>query len=243
MSSNADGMPWLDEPPPSAAPKVGSRSMLPWYLLLALLMAAVVAGAWWIITRKEAPPPQLPIEALPLEQPSSPSDQSTEQAQLAAPADSGAEPPRAPPFERAAEPQRMATPEPAAAPVRAQPTRRAETAGRSIRRAQERTAGDLTRADEPQPVIFRTEPNRGRVVQLGAFPTSDEADKAWRKLARRYPYLATKPKLVSPVEVRSLGGGRPMKLYRLQLGTASQAQSVVICQQLERAGQSCVVVY
>ena len=78
---------------------------------------------------------------------------------------------------------------------------------------------------------------------FGLFPTRAQAEESWRKVTRRYPYLATKPKMVNTVDVRGLGGGRPTRMYRLQLGTSSQAQSAVICQQLERAGQSCVVVY
>jgi hypothetical protein len=81
------------------------------------------------------------------------------------------------------------------------------------------------------------------VVQLGAFPTRAQAEAAWKRVTRRYPYLASKPKMVNTVEVRGLGNGRRTRMYRLQLGTSSQAQSAVICQQLERAGQSCVVVY
>jgi hypothetical protein len=81
------------------------------------------------------------------------------------------------------------------------------------------------------------------VVQLGAFATREQAENSWRRITRRYPYLATKPKMVNTVDVRALGGGRPTRMYRLQLVTSSQAQSVVICQQLDRAGHSCVVVY
>jgi hypothetical protein len=81
------------------------------------------------------------------------------------------------------------------------------------------------------------------VVQLGAFPSRAQAEETWRRVTRRFPYLASKPKMVNTVEVRGLGGGRGTRMYRLQLGTSSQAQSAVICQQLERVRQSCVVVY
>jgi hypothetical protein len=82
---------------------------------------------------------------------------------------------------------------------------------------------------------------RGRIVQLGAFSTVPTAQENWRAVAARWPYLTTKPRILSPTWVRQ---GRRWKLsYRLQLGTASQAQSVVICQRLQRTGQPCVVVY
>jgi hypothetical protein len=83
---------------------------------------------------------------------------------------------------------------------------------------------------------------RGRIIQLGAYPTRVQADFAWRTAVKRFPYLSSKPRLISPLEVRSTDG-KPTRMYRLQMATASQAQSVVICQQLEDDGQSCVVVY
>jgi hypothetical protein len=79
---------------------------------------------------------------------------------------------------------------------------------------------------------------RGRLVQLGAYSTVRQADSAYRSIVWRYPYLAKKPKLV--VTTPPVGGHQ---YYRLQLGTASQAQSVVICQYLQTRGQSCIVLY
>ena len=79
---------------------------------------------------------------------------------------------------------------------------------------------------------------RGRLVQLGAYSTVRQADSAYRSIVWRYPYLAKKPKLV--VTTPPVGGYR---YYRLQLGTDSQAQSVVICQYLRSRGQSCIVLY
>lgn len=260
MRIRDERLPWLpDEPEPapvaagpapaSKAPAPG-RAMWPWYLLLLLLTAAVAGGAWWLGTRqREAPPPQLPVEepvALPI----------TRIEPAPAPA---AETPGV-----AAEPP--ATPVPAGETTREQ-IRRTATAGErppesrpretpsAARREPVRTSGrTVFPADEPiavpppvtgpRPVVVHhPQPNRGRVVQLGAFPTRAQADEAWRRISRRYPYLATKPKMVNTVAVRGVGGGRATRMYRLQLGTSSQAQSAVICQQLERAGQSCVVVY
>lgn len=81
----------------------------------------------------------------------------------------------------------------------------------------------------------------GRIVQLGTFRLVSDAQEQWRAVAARWPYLTTKPRILSPVWVRE---GRQWALnYRLQVGTASQAQSLVICQRLGKAGQPCVVVY
>ena len=84
-----------------------------------------------------------------------------------------------------------------------------------------------------------------RVRSLGTLPqllSAIEADLAWAYVVKKWPYLASKPKLVSPIEVRSTDG-KGTRMYRLQLATSSQAQSAVICQRLETSRVSCVVVY
>ena len=87
-----------------------------------------------------------------------------------------------------------------------------------------------------EPVIPFTP--KGRVIQLGAYSTQKQADKAYRTLVWRYPYLKTRPKVIAPTQ--PVGGWR---YYRLRLGTETQAQSVVICQHLQAKGQSCIVIY
>jgi len=87
-----------------------------------------------------------------------------------------------------------------------------------------------------QPVV------RGRIIQTGAFVTRQQAQAAWEQMVRKWPYLATKPLLISPLDVRSTDG-KETRMFRVLLATASQAQSEVICQRLQTARQSCVVVY
>lgn len=262
MRIRDERLPWLaDEPAPAlAGPSKQARSgasgttraMWPWYLALLLLVAAVAAGAWWLGTRqREAPPPQLPVEE-PLAVPVAPLDGSANavtaepvpeplaRVQQQAPSVPA---PAVPARGTTAEPEGQVEPE---AETTTEPT--AESAqgavrGRSVFPAEETvmTAPPIT---GPAPVVVTPSRNyRGRVVQLGAFPTRAQAEATWQRVTRRYPYLASKPKMVNTVEVRALGGGRGTRMYRLQLGTSSQAQSAVICQQLERARQSCVVVY
>ena len=79
---------------------------------------------------------------------------------------------------------------------------------------------------------------KGRMIQLGAYSTQRQAESAWRTIVWRYPYLKTKPRVVEPT--KPLGG---WTYYRLRLGTETQAQSLVICQQLLARGQSCIVIY
>lgn len=250
MATPTERLPWLgDEPPVKAAAGVPQRRsgwMWPWYLLFLLLIAAVGAGAWWLSTGEEAPPPELPAEqSLPIPVTKAvPEGSSSQDAALG----SEEPPPQAPDAGTAAigaEPRTMPRSNErrrAVAPA-ARPSARNE--GRPVRRivpADEPAAA--APVIEPSPVVaYSPRPYVGRVVQLGAFPTRAQAEQRWKRITRRYPYLATKAKMVNTVDVQGLGGGRPMRMYRLQLGTSSQAQSVVICQQLERAGHSCVVVY
>lgn len=218
----------LPSPPPSSR-----RAMAPWYALLAVLVSAVIVGSWWVISRPAPPPPELPEESGPAAVASVPLTVPVVQSPEA-------EAPTPAPSSNRIDTDTV----PALAPRAREAARQAARAAPAEDRVR---PPSLAEQRDPLltptvPMIYRTDPDRGRLVQLGAFPTRDEADDAWRRLTRRYPYLRTKPRMVSPVEVRGLGN-RPARLYRLQLGTASQAQSLVICQQLERAGQSCVVVY
>lgn len=245
--ATTERLPWLHDEPPAPAAKVAQRgrggSMWPWYLLLFLLVLAVGAGAWWLSTGKEAAAPQLPAEeSLPI-----PVTEAPPAEQAMAPETLGNE--TAP-----GATETRPTPALTARPVARTAQRRAATSAPAADTTEE---GNVTRsifpADDaapappppgPNPVVaYNPRPYGGRVVQLGAFPTRKQAEDEWKRVTRRYPYLTTKPKMVNTVDVRGLGGGRPTRMYRLQLGTSSQAQSVVICQRLERAGLSCVVVY
>lgn len=249
MQASGERLPWLSDEPgriPAAAPAAPvpappARAMWPWYLLFAALIAVVAVGAWWLGTRqREAPPPELPAEqAGPSETVSVPS--------VEPPAAALAEPSPEADAEASEEPRPAPPPAPVARPGRsaeASATRKpAAPVGRSVFPADEPVTSAPPSTGPTPVVVYHPQVNRGRVVQLGAFPTRAQAEQAWRRVTRRYPYLATKPKMVNTVDVRAVGGGRRTRMYRLQLGTSSQAQSVVICQQLERAGQSCVVVY
>lgn len=253
MQAPPERLPWLNDEPPrgpvTAAQRAPGVGMWPWYLLLLLLVAGVAVGAWWLATGKQAAPPVLPVEQsipIPINRPApsaEPEPIAVDEPQAAEVAEPMALSPRpsAPvtgegSFTGSTERRRV---EQAVERVR-EPVR----APRGIFPAEDPAAVDAAPQAGPMPIIlYHPQPNRGRVVQLGAFPTKTQAEDSWRKITRRYPYLATKPRMVNTVDVRALGGGRPTRMYRLQFGTSSQAQSVVICQQLERAGHSCVVVY
>ena len=77
----------------------------------------------------------------------------------------------------------------------------------------------------------------GRLVQIGAFGSRQQAKLGWRRMKRSYPAVARLPAVV--VEARNSRGRR---FYRFQIGTTSQAHSEVLCQRMESIRFSCAVV-
>lgn len=224
-----DRLPWLTEVP-RTIPETPQRRRwrFPWGAVLIGLAFAFVAVAAYYLGVRRAPDPNATTAdgSVPLEQPyeeepmPSVAEPAVEEASTQAADDSVSAPEIAREAER---PRPMVATRPA--PAQRSASKPAEAA------AQAPAAPVIV-----QPVV------RGRIIQLGAYPTQRQAELAWQALVKKWPYLATKPRLVSPIDVRSTDG-KATRMHRLQLATASQAQSVVICQQLEKTRQSCVVVY
>lgn len=231
-----DRLPWLTEVPraPPTPAERGSRRA-PWgWVAGGLAILGVGAGAYWLGTRQGDGEIAAPTssEFVPLPEPTPAEDAPN----IPSVSDMTAA------DELTAEPETDSSPPPAVPrPERSVRSAPAEDTGAE---ESEPEAGTPPFAAAPpalppipmQPVV------RGRIIQLGAYPTRVQADFAWREAIKRFPYLASKPRLISPLEVRSTDG-KGTRMYRLQVATASQAQSVVICQQLESKRQSCVVVY
>lgn len=75
----------------------------------------------------------------------------------------------------------------------------------------------------------------GPAVQLGAFSSSANAWKEWRSLPSRFPsQLGGLTPAIVPV---TLSGRR---LYRLEVGVASQSEARRLCRQLQEHSQSCL---
>lgn len=232
----SDRLPWLTEvprtPPPPVEPR---RKAAPWaWLAGAAALLGVGGGAYWLGMRQaqpEAAPPGATEVILPEARPAPDAPNIPSVSDITAGDELTAEP-------KAEAPERQI--------LRREPAR--PSAGFNTRSEPEPAAdSDPAEAETlavppPLPPLPLQPVVRGRIVQLGAYPTRVQADFAWRAAVKRFPYLASKPRLISPIEVRSTDG-KPTRMYRLQLATASQAQSVVICQQLEGVRQSCVVVY
>lgn len=85
--------------------------------------------------------------------------------------------------------------------------------------------------------VREVEGSAGRLVQVGTFSTRRQAKRGWNALMRVNPSLQRLPAMVVPVQSKRDG----KVYYRLQMGTTSQAHSVVLCQKLRMIGQSCIV--
>lgn len=76
----------------------------------------------------------------------------------------------------------------------------------------------------------------GAMVQLGAYGNEAVAKDAWKKLSKRFDYLAA---LGSTVEKADVGG---TTVYRLRAAAGSAANATTLCGRLKVAGENCIVV-
>jgi len=77
----------------------------------------------------------------------------------------------------------------------------------------------------------------GRLVQIGAFGSVQQAKGGWRYMVRAYPALAQLPAVVRPDR-----NSKGRTFYRFRIGTTSQAHSEVLCQRMQKIDFSCAVV-
>ena len=222
----SERLPWLSDPA-RPQPRQSRRSSFP--LILALSAAGAIAfGGWALVERTSAPaPPAAPLETVPLPAPQSTSPVADAQPQ--SPSVSEREALRPQVAERSVAP---------ASTIR--PKRRTETVARARTAAGRKPAA---RAAAPRGNSAAPAYNagawksgvRGRIIQVGAYRTSADAQAQWKRVYYRYPLLRPLPPRVIKSKVR----GRTY--YRLQLGTFSQAHSELLCQRLRTLGEGCMV--
>ena len=238
-----DRLPWLaDEPERPAAPARPAGSGLAGWLVAGAL---VVAGASYWLGQKSATEVAQPVTrsaphstTVPLPSPLPPQPQ--------------VQPDRVP--EVAPAPARtVSVPRPRveryAAPRRAAPSGGTEaTALSNVEKAQEAEQKAAPAAAPRAPAPASEKPLRlwparisqgasGRLVQIGAFGTRQQAKLGWRHMMRAYPAVGR-----LPATVVSAHNSRGRYFYRFQIGTTSQAHSEVLCQRMERIRFSCAVV-
>jgi outer membrane biosynthesis protein TonB len=245
-----DRLPWLtDEPKPRASS--GSRELLGWGFAAALLIAG---GSYWLGTKWADQPESVPVESPAPAQPQS--SVKLPEARLPAPP-----PPVAiseTPEVRPAPPSVVAVPEPRAhrsARPKRRPVLKREEPSRAKLEETVKAQSDAVSiaAEPPKPAVttaVQAPPKRprlwparqsagasGRLVQIGAFGSRQQAKLGWRRMQRSYPAVARLPAVV--VESRNSRGKR---FYRFQIGTTSQAHSEVLCQRMRSIRYSCAVV-
>ena len=239
-----DRLPWLSDEPAKmmAAPKRAPRELAGWAVALVLIVAAV---SFWLGSRSEPANPPVPTSAAP------------PAATVAIPEPAAPQP----------EVRIARTPEvlPATTPlVRPNPAPQVRIAPPASRLADSSTAPDaapsMPAADETsQPTDKQATPPAaakvapparltpwpprvtsgayGRLVQIGAFGSVEQAKLGWRYMVGAYPAVAHLPAVVRPDR-----NSRGRVFYRFRIGTTSQAHSEVLCQRMKRITLSCAVV-
>lgn len=76
----------------------------------------------------------------------------------------------------------------------------------------------------------------GAMIQLGAYGSEAMAREGWKKLSKRFDYIAALTNVVQKAEV---GGAT---VYRLRAGAGSAADASMLCGRLKVAGENCIVV-
>lgn len=242
-SGDGERLPWLEpyrEPAAklTAARAKAARPEAPrnpraalWGTAVLALIALAGGGGYWLGQRDADAPPA--VEA-PL---------------TAAIASRPAAPPIAPPVENEvaaiAEPEvetvpvaEPVKPKPAATRARPEPPRKAKLRRADTKRpAYDRVTAKQREAARTWPKMPSPGP-AGQVIQLGAFSTRGRATAAYRQRVARYPLLAGMPQVVVPIITRPRGE----VLYVLRLGTQSREQSKIICRNLRRSGDHCLVI-
>jgi hypothetical protein len=213
-----DRLPWLADEGDVRRGRKG-RGRFAWIVLLILGVAAL---SYWLGTRSWNLFPDRPADALsevsgPIPLP---------EARPATPEPEVILDPVVEPAPLPAEPVIARTP---TVRVPAPPAAKAESGDKA-------SAEVKTGPPEPWPVR-KVDGSAGRLVQIGTFSTRRQAKQGWTAIMRINPALQRLPALVVPVRSK-----RNNKIYyRLQMGTTSQAHSVVLCQRMRMIGQSCIV--
>ena len=243
-----DRLPWLEDEPAHATPKLGRAPATNlWVLAAALLLLIIAGGSYWLGTRtsSEVKPDAGSGRAVvaPLPQartPQIPQVQLAPQRQVET----------APAPEIRLAPQRevrIERPRPVKRIVVQNPAAPAEVSGDESASAPAATQS----ASPPAAVAAAPAPDRplkawpawqsagakGRIVRIGAFGTREQAKFGWRYMVNAYPAVAH---LKATVVADRNSRGR--HFYRFQIGTTSQAHSEVLCQRMEKIHLSCAVV-
>jgi hypothetical protein len=234
-----DRLPWLSEEPERPA-KIARWDLAGWAVAAVL---AVAGGSYWLGTQSvDEPVPSMeqrtvprsttvPLPAPQVIQPQVEPDRIPEVALPQLPSVAVAKP-------RAERTARKPQPSDSSRRAGASASDEARTESTAAKSTSAATSPPATRA-KPLTLWPAREAKgaSGRLVQIGAFGTRQQAKLGWRYMQRSYPAVSRLPAVV--VEARNSRGRR---FYRFQIGTTSQAHSEVLCQRMEKIRLSCAVV-
>jgi hypothetical protein len=96
--------------------------------------------------------------------------------------------------------------------------------------------GDATKAPVAKVAPVAPVTSKGPMIQLGAYGSEAVALDAWKKLSKRFDYLAP---LGTSVEKATVGA---TTVYRLRASVGSNADAGIMCGKLKVAGENCLVV-
>lgn len=246
-----DRLPWLtDEPAPKApAPrkavpvKRGAIDLVGWGTAAILLVAG---ASFWLGTKSPAPQVSTPVTApsstVAVPQPRSapaPEVRLAPQPEVAPVPAPLVRPTPAPQVHIAPPPVRRVATHESAKPTTSVPEEKATQPEAEPKAATSAPA----RASKPAaPAKLTPWPPRvtagayGRLVQIGAFGSVDQAKFGWRYMVRAYPAVAHLPAVVRPDR-----NSKGRVFYRFRIGTTSQAHSEVLCQRMQKIHLSCAV--
>jgi len=242
-ASGVDRLPWLtDEPAPKKATPVkrGAIDLVGWGTAAFLLIAG---ASFWVGTRspesegsRTGPAPSSLTHVAPQPRPApAPEVRIAPQPEV--------EPSPAPEVRTAAPPQvhiaqpvrhiesEAAKPATTEAEQKAEPAETQAKTAASVQASKPATTVDLT----PWPPRV-TAGAYGRLVQIGAFGSVQQAKEGWRHMVRSYPAVAHLPAVVRPDR-----NSKGRTFYRFRIGTTSQAHSEVLCQRMKSIDFSCAV--
>jgi hypothetical protein len=242
VAGGVDRLPWLADEPRGPAKIEKKRDLMGWALLAVLLVAAV---SFWLGTRTpvaEAPPQQSRAREATVAPP--PSRQApAPQVEIAPRQDvRSVELPEirqapvaqvriAPPARRSAAEEEATQPAPA--PETTEPQAAAEKVTAPAPAAP-KSAEWVAPTPWPPRV---TAGAYGRLVQIGAYGSVQQAKVGWKHMVRAYPAVAHLPAVVRPDR-----NSKGRMFYRFRIGTTSQAHSEVLCQRMERIQLSCAII-
>jgi len=243
-----DRLPWLTDEPARKPPRPNRRfpDLTAWAAAAVLLVAG---ASFWLGSRSQTEVPTsstgLPHSAtvtVPQAQPVQPQVHPVPQPQVASTPSPEVREPAAPQVRIAPPPVRKVVVHEIVRQVVTEAPKEEQSAAGDSTQAAPATAAAPAKTPA-RPAQLTPWPPRvvagaaGRLVEIGAFGSVDQAKQGWRYMVRTFPAVAHLPAVVRPDR-----NSKGRIFYRFRIGTTSQAHSEVLCQRMQKIHFSCAVV-